>query len=76
MSALENPEAFPAAFCVGPNDDLYPPTPGMSLRDWFAGQALTGLASRGSTASDMLGEVNKAYLYADTMLVRRAESGN
>jgi len=38
-------QAFPAAYTVGPNDDLYPPTPGMSLRDWFAGQALAGLLS-------------------------------
>lgn len=35
-------QAFPAAYTVGPNDDLYPPAPGMTLRDWFAGQALAG----------------------------------
>jgi len=37
--------AFPEAIAVGPSGDVYPGMGGMSLRDWFAGQALTGLIS-------------------------------
>ncbi len=29
-------QAFPQPMTVGPNDDLYPAYPGMTLRDWFA----------------------------------------
>lgn len=47
--------------------------PGMSLRDWFAGQALTGLIHRGFTE---LGNAEHAYAqlaykYADAMLKAR-----
>lgn len=38
-------QAFPQPVTVGPNDDLYPAYPGMTLRDWFAGQALAGLCA-------------------------------
>lgn len=33
-------QAFPQPMTVGPNDDLYPAYPGMTLRDWLGGQAL------------------------------------
>lgn len=41
-----SPSAFPI-----PNDDrpgAYEASPGMSLRDWFAGQALAGLMANAS----------------------------
>ena len=46
---------------------------GMSLRDWFAGQALSGLVAHGlssyeSKYSDCAGH---AYLLADAMLAER-----
>jgi hypothetical protein len=45
---------------------------GMSLRDWFAGQALANTASnyRG-TAFDPAGVARAAYEYADAMLEAR-----
>lgn len=42
---------------------------GMSLRDWFAGQALVGLVSDEVTAS----AARSAYEYADAMLTERAK---
>lgn len=38
MTEIENPAAFPAS--IGLDGSIYE---GMSLRDWFAGQALAGL---------------------------------
>jgi len=52
--------------------------PGMSLRDWFAGQALAGLlasgvaAARGQTCEDV---AEIAYANADAMLAERAKGG-
>lgn len=38
----------------------------MTLRDWFAGQALVGLVSRGSVLVDQ-----QSYAIADAMLIER-----
>lgn len=49
--------------------------PGMTLRDWFAGQALAGMATgrdwstRGDADMSMLAE--QAYIIADAMLAAR-----
>lgn len=48
--------------------------PGMSLRDWFAGQALSGLlADPNVRSSESLFEnaAASAYIFADAMLVAR-----
>ena len=45
---------------------------GMSLRDWFAGQALSGLIGLDSDA-DARGIAHDAYLYAGAMLAERAK---
>lgn len=50
---------------------IRPKTDGMSLRDYFAGQFLAGIASRGITSSEMPHEVDLAYRYADEMIKRR-----
>lgn len=51
---------------------------GMSLRDWFAGQALAGwLASFGETTSPKADKCAAfAYEMADAMLAERAEAEN
>ena len=43
---------------------------GMTLRDWFAGQALAGLSSRGDLSSGEIADL--AYDTADAMMEVRA----
>lgn len=54
--------------------------PGMSLRDWFAGQALAGIIANSNTPDQMIGLgftgskellANYAYAAADAMLAAR-----
>jgi len=46
---------------------------GMSLRDWFAGMALSGILARGGTKDEDGAETNAmdAYASADAMLEER-----
>lgn len=48
---------------------------GMSLRDWFAGQALTGLLAANATyefrTDNRVGIADDAYAHADAMLSAR-----
>jgi len=72
--------AFPVGNTATASDDLYPDFPGMTLRDYFAGQALAGMLpfdgysapinSDGLTA-DIFAE--SAYELADAMLSARKE---
>lgn len=48
-------------------------TPGMSLRDWFAGQALSGLLAK--YGWETIATALIAYEFADAMLVARAKHG-
>lgn len=69
-----NPQAYPCLDSSGyglPMRD-----PGMTLRDWFAGQALTvllgSLAGVASTHEGLLKSyARQAYEYADAMLAER-----
>ena len=45
---------------------------GMTLRDWFAGQALAGLLASGG-AADWSNDAENAYRAADAMLAAREE---
>lgn len=70
---LENPRHLE-------NGDLFKQFPGMSLRDWFAGQALAGLVTSnvrdclyGTQSADRYAE--DAYCIADAMLAERAKGG-
>lgn len=65
-------EAFPIP---GMEHGPVPPTPGMSLRDWFAGQALAlinyaGLRST-STERAPINAARMAYELADAMIAQR-----
>lgn len=64
--------AFPIA--IGSQHDQYAASTGMSLRDYFAAAALTGLiASNDAGAGDRIEDVpGYAYAIADAMLAARA----
>lgn len=75
MSDKNNPPAFP----VTAGQQVY--THGMTLRDWFAGQALMGICANTYTpwspdAADIEdGQITKAsYDLADAMLAARGQS--
>lgn len=59
--------AFPVTQADWDDDDFS----GMTLRDWFAGQALAGLVQNGKYASGQIADA--AYSFADSMLAARKE---
>lgn len=74
--------AFAASPTVGANGDLYRPVDigceGMSLRDYFAGQALIGELSAQTEESghfhpDGKALADRCYTFADAMIQRRKE---
>lgn len=74
MSANEIPSAFPMQCSLG--EDMMAPEYGMSLRDWFAGQAangiLSGLGDETLTGKAAQIAAAEAYTVADAMLAQRA----
>jgi hypothetical protein len=66
--------AFPVAW-----PDPNPPERGMTLRDWFAGQALPSLIASAMNTKDSAWPVTvteiaeKSYQFADAMLAERAK---
>lgn len=64
----ENPPAFPQAHGIHQKAERQ----GMTLRDWFAGQALCGLlASEVHSVLDEPSAALMAYQQADAMLIER-----
>lgn len=73
MSKKDGGPAFPCSQDVRLQDS------GMTLRDWFAGQALVGMSSLYTQAggtSEEIASANAAvaYLMADAMLAERAKN--
>jgi hypothetical protein len=84
--------AFPQTITFSPNGEAvtagmyYAEGPGMTLRDWFAGQAMAGLAAQhhlllenmqlvqefGTIGIDNL-QANQAYRLADAMIAERSK---
>lgn len=90
MSAVDNPPAFPRTDLYGPDGcGLVEGSPGMTLRDWFAGQAIGAIIAATSAgqhkpvkngkavtqASIEAGIAEDAYTVADAMLAERAKAG-
>lgn len=72
----DNPQAFP---CLdGSDGELSMRDPGMTLRDWFAGQALAALASTSlgkGLEPEVIAKViaEGCYMTADAMLAERSK---
>lgn len=72
-------QAFPQPVTVGPNDDMYPAYPGMTLRDYFAAHAPWARASFLGDPEDGAVErvaarmAKQAYAFADAMLRERSK---
>jgi hypothetical protein len=64
MNLPQNPYAFPVGYHPEGNSA---DQQGMSLRDWFAGQALNSFQGRLNKTSS----ASQAYKYADAMLAQR-----
>lgn len=76
---MDNRPAFPNHPGIQLGDDYQ----GMSLRDWFAGQALGGLTSSGDTVARASRTADAeaylaswAYRIADAMLAERCEDSS
>lgn len=75
-AAPQNPSAFP--FQVSSGDDMHEPGYGMTLRDWFAGQAMAAIIAKipFSEFPEDWSPYEKtaigAYDYADAMLAARS----
>jgi hypothetical protein len=70
----ENPPAFPESVAVDHMDGLnFSRNKGMTLRDYFAGQALVSLAN--DLSMDVEETCDACYGIADAMLAARAKGG-
>ena len=70
--SVPRPMAFPSNHMVTDGGGTYL-HPGMTLRDWFAGQALACLAD-GNVDGDPAELAGYVYLVADAMLVERSKA--
>ncbi len=62
---VENPQAFPS-----PPNSL---VPGMTLRDYFAGQALAGFTAKFGNSGEPVDFAVDAYKFADALIAARQE---
>ena len=63
--------AFPSPPFALPNGMVKPGFEGMTLRDWFAGQALAGILADSKSEGTITEYARDAYRYADAMLTAR-----
>lgn len=65
-------QAFPQPLTFDAGGIAIAAYPGMSLRDWFAGQALAGLLAADPEKTTWSGDAENAYRAADAMLAERS----
>ncbi len=65
--------AFPSKGLAVATDDRAQDRDGMTLRDWFAGQALLGMVGSDGEPVGFNAVASQCYKYADAMLVERAK---
>ena len=70
MSNKNDRPAFPYTE-YNQDGSLYNTERGMSLRDWFAGQALAGMLANPARDTDFEGFAADAYTFSDAMLAER-----
>lgn len=76
----ENPPAFPQDSVIHPNGEVEYGSSGMSLRDYFAGQALPMLIDQVTSTSAVSSRqhaeliASKSYQMADAMMSRREKA--
>lgn len=70
MTKPNNPSAFPIAF--DGRFGAYEAAPGMSLRDWFAGQALVGLLANSGNNPVVAGLARERDVTVDEFIAQMA----
>jgi hypothetical protein len=73
MSEKDGGPAWPTFVAISPSGDAYPGFPGMSLRDYFAGQALAGLCANTNYDWSWEESARQSYRAADAMLKARTQ---
>ena len=68
MEKIDGGSAFPRTNTAGMTEHK-----GMSLRDWFASQALIALAGKNLSDTEGIETAKQAYMFADTMIYARKE---
>jgi hypothetical protein len=63
--------AFPACGEAWTNDTM-----GMTLRDWFAGQALSGMMANSYYHESGIVPIKDCYHFADAMIAEREKGGS
>lgn len=77
MVTKDGGPAFPTAEVRDLDGNVkWTPGWGMSLRDWFAGQALAGILADHTTNPTTDAAAGHAYRFADAMLAERAKAGD
>jgi hypothetical protein len=82
MAVEDGGQAFPVPLAARANGMLDAGEPGMTLRDWFAGQVAAAMAGgtiacgASSGPTDAVALAKGAYCVADALLSERSKGGN
>ncbi len=71
MKINDGGQAFPTGEVRFPNGEIIYGSPGMTLRDWFAGLIAAALAGKQGSNYDHAGLATESYAAADAMISER-----